>query len=300
VEFRTPAGGPRAAGRAGGGRRGGPPWPAACGRAASGFGRLGQVSSGAGGPQLLDDEAPAGGGLERRLHWLAVELAQEAPEALAVGGANPPPPVWVPTPSKLICSRCTSSPTTIVIGASSAPSLTERAVTALELRGSLTRPAGRIPRHAIYAETRSSSLRPAAASALREPPPWFQASGRIPRYAPPQSGEDQRPRRTSSPLTEGRRYPGAQERPRRPSSCTCSRCSLAEQLSATTVDRYRSGKAREGIIEPPQIDQRLKVLAQILDVAQGYGLERNRVNPARGRRRRLREPKVRRSSVEPE
>jgi hypothetical protein len=56
------------------------------------LGRLGQVGRDAGRLQLLDDEAPAGGGLKRRLHRLAIEPAQEAPEAVPIGRANPPRP----------------------------------------------------------------------------------------------------------------------------------------------------------------------------------------------------------------
>jgi integrase len=73
------------------------------------------------------------------------------------------------------------------------------------------------------------------------------------------------------------------------------------EITVERVDRYKSAKAREGKLGPAQVNKTLKVLAQILDVAQEYGhLERDRVNPARGRRRRLREPKVARSWVEPE
>jgi hypothetical protein len=60
----------------------GPSTSGPCGARFRGAGRL----------KLLDDEAPAGRGLERRLDRLAVEPAQETPEALAVGRANAPPP----------------------------------------------------------------------------------------------------------------------------------------------------------------------------------------------------------------
>jgi hypothetical protein len=56
------------------------------------LGRLGQVRRGAGRLELLDDEAPTGGRLQRRLDRLAIELAQEAPEALPIGRANPARP----------------------------------------------------------------------------------------------------------------------------------------------------------------------------------------------------------------
>jgi integrase-like protein len=58
------------------------------------------------------------------------------------------------------------------------------------------------------------------------------------------------------------------------------------RLSAITVqevDRYKAAKVVEGRIGPAQINKTLKLLAQILDVAQEYGyIERN---PAIGRRR---------------
>jgi integrase len=73
------------------------------------------------------------------------------------------------------------------------------------------------------------------------------------------------------------------------------------EITVERVDRYKSAKAGEGRIGPAQVNKTLKVLAQILDVAEEYGhIERDRRNPARGRRRRLREPKVRRSWIEPE
>jgi integrase len=70
------------------------------------------------------------------------------------------------------------------------------------------------------------------------------------------------------------------------------------QITIEEVDRYKSAKARERRIAPAQINKTLKRLAQILEVAEEYGhLERN---PARGRRRRLKERKPQRSWVEPE
>jgi integrase len=70
------------------------------------------------------------------------------------------------------------------------------------------------------------------------------------------------------------------------------------EISVETVDRYRSAKAYEGRLAPAQLNKTLKRLAQILDLAEEYGyIERN---PAKGRRRRLKEAKPRRSWVEPE
>ncbi len=65
------------------------------------------------------------------------------------------------------------------------------------------------------------------------------------------------------------------------------------------VDAYRSAKLREGTIAPAQINKTIKRLAQILDAAIEYELISG-ANPARGRRRMVRAPKVNRSWVEPE
>jgi hypothetical protein len=56
------------------------------------LGRLGQMRHGTGGLELLDDEAPPGRRLKRRLHLLGVEPTQEAPEALPVRRTNPARP----------------------------------------------------------------------------------------------------------------------------------------------------------------------------------------------------------------
>lgn len=69
-------------------------------------------------------------------------------------------------------------------------------------------------------------------------------------------------------------------------------------ISVEEVDRYKTAKAREGKLSAVTINKTLKRLCQILDVAEEYGhIDRN---PARGRRRRLKESKPRRSWVEPE
>lgn len=73
------------------------------------------------------------------------------------------------------------------------------------------------------------------------------------------------------------------------------------RLSAITVeevDRYRAAKLREGKLAPAQINKTLKRLSQILEVAEEY--EHIVRNPARGKRRRVKAPKVQRSWVEPE
>jgi integrase len=75
----------------------------------------------------------------------------------------------------------------------------------------------------------------------------------------------------------------------------------ADRLDVITVehvDRYRAAKLREGRLAPAQINKTLKRLSQILELAEEYGhIARN---PARGKRRRVKAPKVRRSWVEPE
>ncbi len=73
------------------------------------------------------------------------------------------------------------------------------------------------------------------------------------------------------------------------------------EITVQAVDRYKSAKAREGRLGHAQINKTLKVLAMILETAQEYGhLDPNLRNPASGRRRRLKEPKPRRTWVEPE
>jgi integrase len=73
---------------------------------------------------------------------------------------------------------------------------------------------------------------------------------------------------------------------------------LLSEITVEEVDRYKTAKLREGNLGASGINKTLKRLAQILDVAEEYGhLDRN---PAAGRRRRVKEPKPRRSWVEPE
>jgi integrase len=68
--------------------------------------------------------------------------------------------------------------------------------------------------------------------------------------------------------------------------------------SVEQVDRYRAAKLREGKLAPAQINKTLKRLSQILEVAEEYGHVPR--NSARGKRRRVKAPKVQRSWVEPE
>jgi integrase len=70
------------------------------------------------------------------------------------------------------------------------------------------------------------------------------------------------------------------------------------EITIEEVDRYRAAKLREEKLAPAQINKTLKRLSQILEVAEEYGhIDRN---PARGKRRRVKAPKVQRSWVEPE
>lgn len=64
------------------------------------------------------------------------------------------------------------------------------------------------------------------------------------------------------------------------------------------MDRYRAAKLRAGQLAPAQINKTLKRLSQILEVAEEYDYIAR--NPARGKRRRVKAPKVQRSWVEPE
>lgn len=76
----------------------------------------------------------------------------------------------------------------------------------------------------------------------------------------------------------------------------------AHRLDAITVaevDRYKTAKLTEGRLGATQINKTLKVLAMILDLAVEYGTLAG-ANPARGRRRRVKAPKVQRTWVEPE
>jgi len=78
---------------------------------------------------------------------------------------------------------------------------------------------------------------------------------------------------------------------------------LFSEIRAASVDRYKLGKLRERedkLVDRPlsnsSINKTLKVLAQVLDDAVEYGhLE---VNPARGRKRRLKAAKPRRTWLE--
>jgi integrase len=71
------------------------------------------------------------------------------------------------------------------------------------------------------------------------------------------------------------------------------------EITVAEVDRYKAAKLREGKLGAAQINKTLKVLAMILDLAIEYEVI-DRANPARGRRRRVKQPKPNRTWVEPE
>ena len=71
------------------------------------------------------------------------------------------------------------------------------------------------------------------------------------------------------------------------------------QISVRAVDRYEAAKLREAKLGASQINETLKVLAMVLDVAIEYELI-DGANPARGRRRRVKVVKPQRTWVEPE
>ena len=70
------------------------------------------------------------------------------------------------------------------------------------------------------------------------------------------------------------------------------------EITVEEVDRYKTGKLREGKIAANAINKTLTRLAQVLEVAVEYGhIERN---PAKGKRRRVKGTEPKRSWVEPE
>jgi integrase len=74
---------------------------------------------------------------------------------------------------------------------------------------------------------------------------------------------------------------------------------LVSEIRAQDVDRYKAAKLAEGKLAPSQINKTLKRLAQIIDTAIEYELT-DRANPARGRRRRVKNTPPQRTWVEPE
>lgn len=73
-----------------------------------------------------------------------------------------------------------------------------------------------------------------------------------------------------------------------------------DQIRVADIDRYKSAKLRERALGNAQINKTTKLMAQILDRAMEYGALPEGRNVARGKGRRLREPKPERVWVEPE
>jgi integrase len=72
------------------------------------------------------------------------------------------------------------------------------------------------------------------------------------------------------------------------------------EIDAAVVDRYKATKARGRALAPAQINKTLKRLAQILELAVDYGYLPRNPAASKGGRRRVKEPKPKRSWVEPE
>jgi hypothetical protein len=114
--------------------------------------RLGQMRHRAGGHQRVTDEQPARARLHRDMHLPAIKPPRPPfhGRRRRVDAATHHSPESVSNASKVICARCTSSPATIAIGASSkAPALPPRA--------SLSRRAEEALAHAIFEKRASRS-----------------------------------------------------------------------------------------------------------------------------------------------
>lgn len=70
------------------------------------------------------------------------------------------------------------------------------------------------------------------------------------------------------------------------------------EISIEVVDKFRAAKLKEGKIAPAQINKCIKRVSQILELAVEW--KRIPANPAKGKRRKAKEPKVQRTWVEPE
>jgi integrase len=73
---------------------------------------------------------------------------------------------------------------------------------------------------------------------------------------------------------------------------------LLTEITIEVVDRFKAAKLKDGKLAPAQINKCIKRVSQILEVAEEYDLIPK--NTARGKKRKAKEPKVRRSWVEPE
>lgn len=71
---------------------------------------------------------------------------------------------------------------------------------------------------------------------------------------------------------------------------------LLSEITVESVDKYRQAKVREGKLGPTSINKTIARLGQILDLAVEYGYIA--ANPARGKRRRLKQGAPRRSFLE--
>jgi integrase len=73
-----------------------------------------------------------------------------------------------------------------------------------------------------------------------------------------------------------------------------------DEIGIADVDRYKAAQAARGRLAAAQVNKTLKRLAQVLEVAVDYGYLPRNPAASKGGRRRLKEPKPRRSWVEPE
>ncbi len=73
---------------------------------------------------------------------------------------------------------------------------------------------------------------------------------------------------------------------------------LLSEITKEEVDRFKAAKLKEGKLAPPQINKCIKRLSQILALAEEY--DRIPKNTARGKKRKAKEPPVKRTWVEPE
>jgi integrase len=69
-------------------------------------------------------------------------------------------------------------------------------------------------------------------------------------------------------------------------------------ITIELVDDFRAAKLKEGKLAPAQVNKGIKRLSQVLELAVEYG--RIPFNPAKGKRRKAKEPPVQRTWVEPE
>jgi integrase len=70
------------------------------------------------------------------------------------------------------------------------------------------------------------------------------------------------------------------------------------EITIEDVDAFKAAKLKEGKLAPAQINKCIKRVSQILEVAEEYDLISK--NPARGKKRKAKEPEVERTWVEPE